>query len=81
MSVQRDDPERARESDGQAVELSGWWELAQQVLTEEFYREEEKLSRIYAKCAEPNPACPCWWFGGAFVDWHCSSGPPLSTCW
>ena len=38
------------------MELSGWWELVQQVLTEEFYREEEKLSRTYAKCAEPNPA-------------------------
>lgn len=46
------------------MELSGWWELVQQVLTEEFYREEEKLSRTYAKCAEPNPASAlalwCW---------------------
>ena len=38
------------------MELSGWWELVQQVLTEEFYREEEKLSRTYAKCATTDPA-------------------------
>ena len=54
------------------MELSGWWELVQQVLTEEFYREEEKLSRTYAKCAEPNPASAlACGVGGAFVDWHC----------
>ena len=40
------------------MELSGWWELVQQVLTEEFYREEEKLSRTYAKCDKTDPACP-----------------------
>ncbi len=38
------------------MELSGWWELVQQGLTEEFYREEAKLSRTYAKWAEPKPA-------------------------